>query len=225
MPSARVMTYNILHGGERGAPVHDVVRAVDPDVLLVQETPKWPLVWRRGCQRLVAAWDMRLVAGGRPAGSNLIAVRRGIAVKSSGSVAFSDGRFAPRRGVAWAQLRIEGRLVGVVCTHFSLEAWRREREVERLLEVAAGLRGPLILGGDLNERPTAPNWRRLVAAGYADHGSKQWRTFPSDEPVKRIDALLVRGPAEVVHHGDPGVADEMLVAASDHRPVLAVLDF
>ncbi|HET7387903.1 MAG TPA: endonuclease/exonuclease/phosphatase family protein [Nocardioidaceae bacterium] len=225
MPSARVMTYNILNGGERGAALHDVVREVDPDVLLVQETPKLPLLWRKGCRRLVQAWGMRLVTGGRTAGSNLIAVRRGIAVKSAGSVAFHDGSFAPRRGVAWAQLRIEGRLVGVVCTHFSLEAWRREREVERVLSVAAGLRGSVIVGGDLNERPVAPNWRRLVSAGYVDHGTKRWRTFPSDEPTKRIDALLVRGQAEVVHHGGPGVPDEMLVAGSDHRPVLAVLDF
>jgi hypothetical protein len=42
--------------------------------------------------------------------------------------------------------------------------------------------------------------------------------------VKRIDALLVRGGAAVVEHGDPGVADELLEAASDHRPVRAVLD-
>jgi endonuclease/exonuclease/phosphatase (EEP) superfamily protein YafD len=28
----------------------------------------------------------------------------------------------------------------------------------------------------------------------------------------------------VHHHGDPGVAEELLARASDHRPVLAVLD-
>jgi hypothetical protein len=28
----------------------------------------------------------------------------------------------------------------------------------------------------------------------------------------------------VPHHGDPGVPEELLAAASDHRPVLAVLD-
>ena len=35
----RVMTYNILLGGHRGAPLHDLVRTVAPDVLLVNESP------------------------------------------------------------------------------------------------------------------------------------------------------------------------------------------
>jgi endonuclease/exonuclease/phosphatase family metal-dependent hydrolase len=55
-----------------------------------------------------------------------------------------------------------------------------------------------------------------------DHGGDSWPTFPADSPARRIDALLVRD-ATVLHHGDPGVAPALLAAASDHRPVLAVL--
>ena len=41
----------------------------------------------------------------------------------------------------------------------------------------------------------------------------------------RIDALLVRGTtAKVLSHGDPGVPEELLRAASDHRPVLAEIE-
>ena len=49
--------------------------------------------------------------------------------------------------------------------------------------------------------------------------------FPAGSPVKRIDAVLVRGDVTVSHHGDPGVDAELLATASDHRPVLAVLAF
>ena len=38
--TVRVMTYNILLSGRRGAPLHDLVRTVAPDVLMVNEAPK-----------------------------------------------------------------------------------------------------------------------------------------------------------------------------------------
>jgi hypothetical protein len=34
----------------------------------------------------------------------------------------------------------------------------------------------------------------------------------------------VRGAARLLHHGDPGVDEELQARASDHRGVLAVLD-
>ena len=98
------------------------------------------------------------------------------------------------------------------------------KEVDRVIAVARRLRGPVVVAGDLNEPPDGPSWQRLRQAGFVDHGSKKWRTFPADQPEKRIDALLVRGDVTVVAHGDPGVRDELLAAGSDHRPVLAVLD-
>jgi endonuclease/exonuclease/phosphatase family metal-dependent hydrolase len=218
------MTYNIFMGGRRGRALHEVVAASSPDILLVNESPKRFLFWKRECRRLTGAWGMRFVTGGRPAGSNMIAVAPGVAVKASGSEVLSQPLFQPRRGIAWAQLRVGGRLVGVVSCHLSLDRERRAKEVERVIAVARRLRGPVVVGGDLNEPPDGPSWQRLRQAGFVDHGSKKWQTFPADQPEKRIDALLVRGDVTVVAHGDPGVRDELLAAGSDHRPVLAVLD-
>jgi endonuclease/exonuclease/phosphatase family metal-dependent hydrolase len=90
--------------------------------------------------------------------------------------------------------------------------------------VADRLRGTVLVGGDLNEKPGGPSWRALREAGYVDYGSQAWPTYPADHPEKRIDALLVRGGAPVVHHGDPGVEERLQAQASDHRAVLAVLD-
>lgn len=224
MTRARVMTYNIYMGGRRGDALHRVVAASSPDILLVNESPKRFLFWKRECRRLTETWGMRFVTGGRPAGSNMIAVARGVAVKSSGAEVLRQPLFQPRRGIAWAQLRVGGRLLGVVSCHLSLDRERRSREVERVIALARRLRGPVVVAGDLNEPPDGPSWQRLRQTGFVDHGSKEWRTFPAAAPEKRIDALLVRGDAAVLSHGDPGVPADLLAAGSDHRPVLAVLE-
>ena len=212
------MTYNIFMGGRRGRALNEVVREAAPDVLLVNESPKQWFFWKRQCLRLADAWGLRFVTGGRPAGSNLIAVAPGIAVKKAGSEVLRQPLFQPRRGIAWAQLRVQGHLVGVVSCHLSLDRDRRVAEVRRVLAVARGLRGPVVVAGDLNEGPDGPSWQVLREAGFVDHGSRQWLTFPAEEPEKRIDALLVRGAADVARHGDPGVPEELLAAGSDHRP-------
>jgi endonuclease/exonuclease/phosphatase family metal-dependent hydrolase len=220
----RVMTYNILLGGRRGQPLYDVLRAVAPEVLLVNESPKRPLLAGRDCRRLAAKGGMRYVVGGRSAGSNMVAVATGVGVKSSSAVVLPQPFGQPRRGIASAQLHVEGRLLGVVSCHLSLDPQRRRVEVARVVEVARSLRGPVVVAGDLNERPDGPSWTALRAAGFVDVGDRSWRTFPSDLPEKRLDALLVRGEARVLSHGDPGVDPDLLARASDHRPVLAVLE-
>jgi endonuclease/exonuclease/phosphatase family metal-dependent hydrolase len=220
----RVMTYNILLGGRRGEPLHEVVRDVAPDVLLVNECPKNPLVWKQRCHGLAERWGMRYVVGGRPAGSNMIAVSRRVAVKSATQMVLPQPRLQPRRGIAAAQLRVAGRLVGVVSCHLSLDRERRLHEARRVLAVAQRLRGPVVVGGDLNEPANGPTWELFREAGFADAGSGNWRTFPSEEPRRRIDALLVRGHVRVLERGDPGVDPGLLAAASDHRPVLAELE-
>ena len=224
MTRLRVMTWNILMGGRRGQPVTDVVRAVAPDVLLVNESPKTPLLWRRRCRQLADRWGMRYVVGGRPAGSNLVLVRPGIGVKAAAAEVLRQPFGKPRRGIASAQLRVGGQLFGVVSCHLSLDRERRLHEAAEVARVAGRLRGPIVLGGDLNEPPDGPSWEVLRRAHFVDHGARDWRTFPADAPRRRIDALLLCGTATVLHHGDPGVPTDLLAAASDHRPVLMELE-
>lgn len=224
MSRLRVLTYNIWMGGRAGHLLDQAVRAAAPDVLLVNESPKTPLLYRRRCRQLAQQWGMRYVAGGRDAGSNMILVAPGISVKSTFVTTLPQPFLQPRRGIAAAQLRVRGSLVGVVSCHLSLDAQRRAVEVRRVIEVADRLRGTVLVGGDLNERPRGPSWRALVESGYVDHGSKAWSTYPAEGPEKRIDALLVRGAVPVVHHGDPGIEEGIQARASDHRAVLAVLD-
>ncbi len=224
MSVVRVMTYNILLGGRRGAPLHELVRTVAPDVLLVNEAPKRPFLSRRDCRRLARLWGLRYVAGGRSAGSNMLLVRGPVEVRWARTEVLPQPLFQPRRGLVVAELRTHGRLLGVVSCHLSLDPNRRRREVAEVLRQAATLRGTVVVAGDLNEPPHGPAWQELVGHGYADHGARTWRTFPADAPRARIDALLVRGPATVLSHGDPGAPVGLQVLASDHRGVLASLE-
>ncbi|MDQ6642488.1 MAG: endonuclease/exonuclease/phosphatase family protein [Actinomycetota bacterium] len=219
------MTYNIFMGGRRGAPLHELVRAVAPEILLVNESPKRPLLWRRDCERLCQLWGMRYVAGGRSAGSNMLAVRGPVEVRWADAKVLAQPRLQPRRGIVSAQLRVHGRLMGVIGCHLSLVAERRQQEVGAVLEAAARLRGPVVLAGDLNETPERPAWQWFLREGFVDPGDDAWLTFPSDHPGRRIDALLVRGgTATVLSHGDPGAPAELQAAASDHRGVVAELE-
>ncbi|MGH8966823.1 MAG: endonuclease/exonuclease/phosphatase family protein [Actinomycetes bacterium] len=218
------MSYNIFMGGRRGAALHEVIRESAPDVLLLNESPKFPVIWKRQCKDLSERWGMRFVAGGRKAGSNMIAVRGAVRVKSVTAHSLPQPLFKPRRGIVSAQLRVDGKMFGVVVCHLSLTREGRATEVEHVIAAANALRGPVVVAGDLNEDAGGPSWRRLRQVGFADHGTRHWRTFPSESPETRIDALLVRGSMTVERHGDPGVCEELQVAASDHRPILAVVD-
>lgn len=224
MTRVRVMTYNIFMGGRKGAALTEVIRQTAPDVVLVNESPKLPVLWKRQCVKLVDAWRMRFVGGGREAGSNMLAVAGDIRVKTVTAETFKQPLLKPRRGIVAAQLRVDGKLFGVVSCHLSLSPAGRAREIERVIAAANALRGPVVVGGDLNESPGGPSWRRLRAAGFVDHGNKHWRTFPADVALSRIDALLVRGSVKVTHHGEPGVSEALQSRASDHRPVMAVLE-
>ena len=223
MAQVRVVTYNILMGGRYGGDLHRVVRGVDPDVLLVNESPKTPFLWKRRAGRLADAWGMYYVVGGRNAGSNMIAAAAMLGVKACGAEVMDQPLFQPRRGLAWAQFCVQGMRLGVVCCHLSLDRQRRLLETDRVLQVAERLRGPVVIGGDLNETPDGPVWQRLARAGYVDHGSSGDLTYPAETPTKRIDALLVRGNADVLQHGVPDVDRRLLSAASDHLPLVATL--
>ena len=62
-----------------------------------------------------------------------------------------------------------------------------------------------------------------MSAGFVDAGSEKHLTFSSKAPERRIDALVVKG-ATVRSHGIPDLPAELLGRASDHLPVVAVLD-
>jgi endonuclease/exonuclease/phosphatase family metal-dependent hydrolase len=95
----------------------------------------------------------------------------------------------------------------------------RPAQTQELMSwVAASLppRASIIFGGDLNARPDAPEVRALAAL-FSDVwpacGSGDGHTFPSDEPDRRIDYIMLSG----LRCTAARVRDTQL---SDHRPVI-----
>lgn len=218
-PVITVVSYNV-YGVRYREGLRHVVTTLAPDVIVVNETPKVPLVWRSQCNRLARSWGMRRVAGGRDAGSNMICVSERVQVEMVSARRLRQPRFKPRRGVVTAQLAVDGVEFGVVGVHLSLMRDSRPVEAAAAIADSAGLRGPLLMCGDLNEGPQNPCWQLFRGVGLVDHADSQAFTSTAAQPVNRIDALLVRG-AEVIEHVVPDVPGQDMGAASDHLPVLA----
>jgi endonuclease/exonuclease/phosphatase family metal-dependent hydrolase len=148
---------------------------------------------------------------------------------------------AEQRGVQVVEIGEPGE-VGVVflCTHLDYRPDERERmaSAETINELVAKYGERLmILAGDLNAEPESrvmrefekrwkiasantPLGRELGAEGKTDDSASLPLTYPSGEPVKWIDYVLVR-PAERWQVKEVRVIEERV--ASDHRPLLAVL--
>jgi endonuclease/exonuclease/phosphatase family metal-dependent hydrolase len=128
-----------------------------------------------------------------------------------------------RRIAAEARLMIDGRAVSFVTTHLhhNNRAFR-EQQANKLNDLFGKTEHTVILAGDLNatpdEKPLAILREKWLNATAGD----RLLSFPAGKPAKQLDYVLVRpaGRLRVVEHAVIGEA-----VASDHRPVLAVLEW
>lgn len=224
----RVASYNLrgLKDDPRSAAA--VVRAVDPDVLLLQEVPRYP-----GSSYAIAALarDCGLLWSGRTRLVSGTSLMTNLRVESSDS---QDRRLRvglrenPRSYTLASVRRTGGPWVTVVSVHLSLDGDQRVEHVRTVLgevqeDPQVPRSGPLVLGGDLNESADGPAWR-LVTDQLVEVSDDR-PTFPAARPHRRIDALFSRGHAGVVP-GDPTLLEGLdLAAASDHVPVWVDLSY
>ena len=218
MPALRLMSWNVRSlRDDRGAVVA-VIRACAPDVLFLQEVPRF----LRARSRLAAlARDTGLVvaSGGRPAAAValLTALRVDVAEPASHRLSKTPGLH--QRGLATARLSFGERSFNSGAVHLGLDAAERGRhaaEIEQILGPALS-----VVAGDLNETSDGPAWQQL-ATGRADpNGVPNLPTFSTANPRRRIDTILVPAswiasaisPVEIVR-------ESALVRATDHRPVI-----
>lgn len=107
------------------------------------------------------------------------------------------------------------------CTHFSLNADDRQTSVSILTDEAAKLDKPLILAGDFNATPDSKALKALTKVFKMVNKPKS-NTFPADKPDRTIDYIMTYGDNAPVALRS-WVMDESV--ASDHRPVLATMQF
>lgn len=219
----RLLTYNVRSLRDDKRAVATVIRACEPDVVCVQEAPRF-LRWRTKCAELASESGLFVVTGGRTAAAMLLLASLRVQVLETRDVLLSKKRGLHQRGVAMARLQVgEARFV-VGSIHLDLDAEERRRHVDEILSQVDEFGGPVVLAGDINEEPSQPSWQALAGRyrdAYAHAASGGEHTYSATAPVRRIDGIFVDPGIEVVECGVPDVPG--IERASDHRPVLAVL--
>ncbi|MFE2510572.1 endonuclease/exonuclease/phosphatase family protein [Streptomyces naganishii] len=226
----RVLSYNVRSLRDDTAALARVITACAPDLVLVQEAPRF-FRWRKKLAKLAAASGLMILTGGATAAGPAILCSLRATVERTEDVLLPLTPGLHRRGLATAVVRFAGARLGVVSCHLSLDRDERYDQSGMLLDRLAGMGVEhAIAGGDLNERPDGPAFAR-IAAGLRDcRAVAPWGaeyTWTPGDPHQRIDAVFATPGIEVlgcgVPVGHPGVHESDLRAATDHFPVLAAL--
>lgn len=215
MTALRVVSWNVRSLRDDSAGVAAALRALTPDVVLLQEAPRLAFSWLANW-RLARRAGLRRIVGGAPAAGNLLLVSRRVQVVDAHAVRLPKRPRLHRRGAVLAVLEVDGQRFGVLGTHLDLDPAAR-LDTARRLRAALPAVPPLLVGADLNDETGSPAWQAL-SAGLVDLGQELGPTFPQRSPRRRIDALLA-DPAftvERVERPDPG-------PVTDHLPLVADL--
>ncbi|MFJ3333484.1 endonuclease/exonuclease/phosphatase family protein [Streptomyces sp. NPDC086766] len=226
----RVLSYNIRSMRDDTDALARVIGACAPDLVLVQEAPRF-FRWRKKLARLAAASGLVILSGGAPAAGPALLCGLRATVERTEDVLLPLTPGEHRRGLATAVVRFGGARLGVLSCHLSLRPDERYAQGGMLLDRLAAMGVEhAIAGGDLNERPDGPTFRRLADGLQDGWATKPWggeHTWTPADPYQRIDAVFATRGIEVlgcgVPHGHPGVSEADLRAATDHLPVLAAV--
>ena len=216
----RVATFNVRGFRDGGDGVAEVVQAIEPDVLLVQETGS-----RRALRRFAAKTGMRAASDPwsplRRRVKNAVLVREPLRLSSERLARFPDARRWYPRGVLVVRVDRDGEGgLWALSVHLGLGGDERGRQVEALLALIASLDGAMVLvGGDLNATPDMRAPSRLAESlrdAWAEVGEGDGETFPALAPIARIDYIFVGSGLRVraAHVGSGGAH-----RVSDHLPV------
>lgn len=219
----RVMTYNVRSLRDDVDALASVVRSCAPDVLLVQEAPRF-LRWRSKRAALARRCGLVVATADRPGGLCVMTALRVDLVGTSFSLLpKTTGRH--QRAVVGAMLAFGGVHWKVLSTHLSTDPAERQRHTAAIVSVlSAEAVAPLVVGVDLNEDPGGAVFGELstrLQDCFAVAGSGAGLTSPATSPTRRLDAIFASLSLSVVSCEAVEAAGS--AAASDHRPVLAVL--
>ncbi|MFC4468231.1 endonuclease/exonuclease/phosphatase family protein [Streptomyces xiangluensis] len=226
----RVLSYNIRSMRDDTEALARVIRACAPDLVLVQEAPRF-FRWRKKLARLAAASGQVILSGGATASGPALLSSLRATVEHTEDVLLPLTPGLHRRGFATAVVRFGRARLGVLSCHLSLQKDERYEQGGMLLDRLAAPGTPYaIAGGDLNERPGGRTFKRLATELQDCWAVAPWGgeyTSTPAEPHQRIDALFATEGIEVlgcgVPLGLPGITEADLRAATDHLPVLAAL--
>lgn len=226
----RVLSYNIRSMRDDTDALARVIRACAPDLVLVQEAPRF-FRWRKKLARLASASGLVVLTGGGSAAGPALLCSLRATVERTEDVLLPLMPGEHRRGLATAVVRFGGARLGVLSCHLSLRQDERYEQGGMLLDRLAGLGvDHVVAGGDLNDRPEGRTFRRLAEGLQDCRATAPWGgeyTWTPGNPFQRIDAIFATPGIEVlgcgVPLGQPGVEEADLTTATDHFPVLAAI--
>ncbi|MFD4987830.1 endonuclease/exonuclease/phosphatase family protein [Streptomyces sp. NPDC058374] len=232
----RVLSYNVRSLRDDPAAVARVVRACAPDLVLVQEAPRF-FRWRKPLGRLAAASGLVVLAGGAPASGPALLCSLRATVESTYDELLPLTPGLHRRGFSTAVVRFGRARLGVVSCHLSLQKDERYAQGGLLLDRLAAMGVEhAVAGGDVNERPEGRTFRRLAGELQDGWAVRPWGgeyTSTPHDPHQRIDAVFATPGVEMLgcgvpapgaaHPGVPPFTEDDLLRATDHLPVLAAL--
>src|SRR5690242_9534955 len=215
----RLLSYNVHGQRDDVGALAAVVRAADPDVVVVQEGPR-RFRWRTRSATLANRLGLFVAGGGEPALGNLVLVGMRVRVHGHRCVQFPLRAGRHMRGAVLVECSVGRTRFVVAGSHLATDARERPLQAEILRRTLAEVESPVLLGLDANEESDGRAWRTLTESGGLvdpDTGTGA-ATFPAAGPCRRIDAVLVDPRCEIV---DYRVLDSPEARrASDHLPVL-----
>ncbi len=213
MSVLRVVSWNVRSLRDDARGVAAVLRALQPDVVLLQEAPRL-LGWRTSCRRLARRAGLRVVVGGAPAAGNLLLAAPHVRPVEARAVRLARRPGLHRRGAVTAVLALAGGgRLGLLGTHLDLDPAARAASARQLRALLPdGV--PLLVAADVNDEPGSPAWLAL-SAGLVDVAAGCGPTFPLRAPRRRIDGVFVDPALEVLRVDVPRPGP-----VTDHLPVV-----
>lgn len=222
--SFRIVSYNVNSQRGDGAALVELVRGLDPDIVVVQEAPR-RLRWRTLNAHLAHRLGLVYAAGGAPSLGNVVLTSHRVSVHDSWCVQFPLTPGRHMRGAVFARCAIGAATFVVGGSHLATDPTERPTQAAILRRVMNEVELPLVLAADVNEEAGGSAWRTL-AEGMIDStsaaaGGGPAPTFPAPAPDRRIDAVFVGDGLSVRAATVPDGA--LARRASDHLPVVVDL--
>lgn len=212
------MSWNVRSLRDDRAAIVRTVRSVGPDVLCLQEAPRF-LRSRSRLAGLARDCGLVFVCGGRAASGPALLVTQRVDTHRLLEVRFPRTPGLHLRGLAAADVSLGRLRLAVGSVHLGLDGEERVGHAARVRSALASLGQPLLaVAGDLNESPGGAAWQRLAdgLVDVLDVAGQAAPTYPAARPRRRIDAVLLSpgiAAAPVPISGDD------LARATDHLPI------
>ena len=226
----RILAYNIHHGAGNDEVLNleriaELIRSLDPDLVALQEVDN--RTERTGgvaqAARLGELTGMGSVFGkfmDYQGGEYGMALLSRLAYENPTNHVLPEGP-EPRSSMAIRVQLQNGEELIFAGVHFYRTAEERMAQAHRLLDVLGTEEVPVILAGDFNSTPDSAVMAFIDESFEIPDKGDDHFTFRSDRPDREIDFIVYR-PADRFTVVELRVIDEPV--ASDHRPVLLVLE-